>query len=63
VFSVYTRRKSVQIFSFSALTISVIAIIIELLPEMEAKPFVIAALILTIILSLIEIWKSQEKMR
>jgi len=53
----YIRQKSVKIFSMAVLAISIMALVVELFPEMEAKPIVIVALILTIIIMLIQISK------
>jgi len=41
----------------AVLAISIMALVVELFPEMEAKPIVIVALILTIIIMLIQISK------
>jgi hypothetical protein len=52
--NIYIHKLSLTL-SISVLVLSVIAVIAEILPEVEAKAIVIPALILAIILSFFEI--------
>jgi|GEM_PF-7099506 len=55
------NRKTIQTFRVTVMVLAIIALLAELLPEVEAKPIVIIALILTISFGLIGFIENKEK--